>query len=111
MLRSSPKALFQLRRNTLARSCFVISGVGIETGNKTEVQMEEKVRELISKMLNVSQEDLDYEFDKVNRRPKKASDKNKKKTYQQSSANFGLISLGSIFSRKRREFTIASTVK
>ena len=79
MLRSSPKALSQLRRNNLALSCFVISGVDVETGNETEVQMEERVRELISKMLNVSQEDLDYEFDKVNRRPKKASDKNKKK--------------------------------
>lgn len=40
--------------------------------------MERKVRELISKMLNVSQEDFDYEFDKVNRHPKKASEKNKK---------------------------------
>ena len=79
MLRSSPKALSQLRRNNLALSCFVISEVDVETGNETEVQMEERVRELISKMLNVSQEDLDYEFDKVNRRPKKASDKNKKK--------------------------------
>ena len=55
---------------------------------------------------------LNYELDKVNtpRLSMKASDKEQQKT-QQSSANFGLINLKSIFSQKRRKFIITATVK
>ena len=79
------------------RSCLVMSGIDVATGNETEEQTEVKVQQRISKKLNISQEDFDYELDKLHRLLTKASDKNKK-NHQQSSANFGLISLENIFS-------------
>ena len=48
-------------------------------GNENAEQTEGKVQQLISKKLNVSQENFNYVLDKVYRLSTKSSDKNKQK--------------------------------
>ena len=55
----------------------------------------------------MSVKDFDYELDKAHRLPMKAS---RQKNHQQSSTDFGLISLGASFLKKKRKFTIKPTV-
>ena len=74
LLLSELDKLTQLSR----RSRIATSGVDLTPGNETTEQTVVKVRRLISKKLNVSQEDFDYESGKIHRHPTKPSEKNKK---------------------------------